>query len=71
VLNCYYKNRDASRYYQYKANKGPNLIKMEDDSIIKKVGIVKLNGLNYRTWVTITRVVIEIKDAWDAIEQLV
>jgi hypothetical protein len=42
--------------------------KMEDDSTIKKVGIAKLNGSNYRTWAAITRAVIEAKDAWDAIE---
>ena len=41
---------------------------MEDDSTIKKVGIVKLNGLNYRTWVIITRTVIGVKDIWDIIE---
>jgi hypothetical protein len=42
--------------------------KMEDDSTIKKVGITKLNGLNYRTWAVITRAVIKAKDTWDAIE---
>ena len=41
---------------------------MEDDSTIKKIGIAKLNGSNYRTWAAITRAVIEAKDAWDAIE---
>ena len=43
---------------------------MEDDSAIKKAGIAKLNGSNYRTWAAITRAVIEAKDAWDAIEPL-
>ena len=42
---------------------------MEDDSTIKKVGITKLNGSNYRTWVAITRIVIKVKDTWDIIEQ--
>jgi len=42
---------------------------MEDDTAIKKVGIAKLNSSNYRTWATITKAVIEAKDAWDAIEQ--
>jgi hypothetical protein len=37
---------------------------------IKKVGIVKLNSLNYRTWAVITRAVIKVKDTWDAIELL-
>ena len=69
MLNRCYKNRDAGRYCQYGANRGPNLIEMEDDSTIKKVGIAKLNGSNYRTWTAITRAVIEAKDAWDAIEQ--
>jgi hypothetical protein len=41
---------------------------MEDDSTIRKAGIAKLNGSNYRTWAAITRAVIEAKDAWDAIE---
>ena len=41
---------------------------MEDDSAIKKAGIAKLNGSNYRTWAAIARAVIEAKDAWDAIE---
>ena len=40
---------------------------MEDDSAIKKVGIAKLNGTNYRTWAAITRAVIKAKDAWDSI----
>jgi hypothetical protein len=44
--------------------------KMEDDLTIKKVGIVKLNGLNYRTWAVITRAVIKVKDTWDDIELL-
>jgi hypothetical protein len=42
---------------------------MEDDSTIKKVGITKLNGSNYRIWTAITRAVIEAKDTWDTIEQ--
>jgi hypothetical protein len=41
---------------------------MEDDSTIRKAGIAKLNGSNYRTWAAITRAVIKAKDAWDAIE---
>jgi hypothetical protein len=41
---------------------------MEDDSTIRKAGIAKLNGSNYRTWAVITRAVIKAKDAWDAIE---
>ena len=41
---------------------------MEDDSTIKKVGIAKLNGSNYRTWAAITRTVIKAKDTWDTIE---
>ena len=41
---------------------------MEDDSAIKKVGISKLNGSNYRTWAAIVKAVIEAKDAWEAIE---
>ena len=44
---------------------------MEDDSIIKKVGIAKLNGSNYWTWVAIIKAVMEVKDMWDAIKQLV
>jgi hypothetical protein len=35
---------------------------MEDDSVIKKAGITKLNGLNYRTWAVIIKAVIEAKD---------
>ena len=42
--------------------------KMEDDSTIKRVGIAKLNGSNYRTWAAIAKAVIEAKDAWEAIE---
>ena len=42
---------------------------MENDSTIKKVGIAKLNGLNYRIWIVITRIVIEVKDTWDTIKQ--
>jgi hypothetical protein len=38
------------------------ILKMEDDLIIKKIGIIKLNSSNYRTWVAITRAVIEAKD---------
>lgn len=41
---------------------------MEDDSTIKRVGIAKLNGTNYRTWAAIAKAVIEAKDAWEAIE---
>ncbi len=43
---------------------------MEDDFAIKKAGITKLNGLNYRTWAIIIKAVIEAKDAWEAIEGL-
>ena len=68
MLNHCYKNRDAGRYCQYGANRGPNLIEIEDDSTIKKVGITKLNGSNYRTWIAITRTIIEVKEAWDVIE---
>jgi len=41
---------------------------MEDDSAIKRAGIAKLNGTNYRTWAAIVQAVIEAKDAWEAIE---
>ena len=41
---------------------------MEDDSAIKRIGIAKLNGSNYRTWAAIVQAVIEAKDAWEAIE---
>lgn len=41
---------------------------MEDDSAIKKVGIAKLNGVNYRPWAAIAKAVIEAKDAWEAVE---
>ncbi len=41
---------------------------MEDNSVIKKVRIAKLNGSNYRTWAAITRAIIKVKDAWDAIK---
>ena len=41
---------------------------MEDDSAIRKAGIAKLNGLNYRTWAPIVKAVIEAKDAWGAVE---
>ena len=37
---------------------------------IKKAGITKLNGSNYRTWAAITRAIIEAKDTWDTIELL-
>ena len=42
---------------------------MEDDSTIKKIGIIKLNGSNYRIWIMIIRVMIEVKDMWDTIKQ--
>ena len=41
---------------------------MEDDSVIRKAGITKLNSSNYRTWAVIIQAVIEAKDAWEAIE---
>jgi hypothetical protein len=47
MLNYYYKNQDASHYYQYKAKKGLNLTEMENDLTIKKVRTTKLNGSNY------------------------
>ena len=40
---------------------------MEDDSI-KRIGIAKLNGTNYRTWAAIVQAVIEAKDVWEAVE---
>jgi hypothetical protein len=43
---------------------------MEDNLAIKKARIAKLNGLNYRTWAIITRAIIEVKDAWNAIKLL-
>ncbi len=41
---------------------------MEDNSAIKKAGITKLNGLNYRTWAAIIKAIIKAKDAWEAIK---
>ena len=41
---------------------------MEDDSAIKRAGIAKLNGANYRTWAAIVKAVIEAKNAWEAVE---
>ena len=38
--------------------------------IIKKIRITKLNGLNYKTWAIITRVMIKAKDTWDIIKLL-
>ena len=44
--------------------------KIKDNLIIKKIRITKLNGLNYRTWVIITRAMIKAKDTWDIIKLL-
>ena len=41
---------------------------MEDNSVIKKIGIAKLNGLNYRSQATLTRAIIEAKNTQGTIE---
>jgi hypothetical protein len=38
-------------------------VSIEDESSMRKVGIAKLNGTNYRPWAVIVKALIEAKEA--------